>query len=687
MNATSAQPAQPAQPDQPAQPEQQAQTPDASRSQRTGHRLTPLWMVVVVVLTALGVLLTMNQVFFWNIGGLAVLTNSFLYLVLACFLPVLFLTAPARRTEPADAAERTDLDAGDPPVAWYDVALCVLTIAVCGYFAWNGVTIKEYGWEFVAPLPATVASFALWGIVLEALRRAAGLIVTVVAALFSVYPLFAAEVPFSFLQGITYDVTTLAQVHAMGPESILGLPMQTAGTILIGFLLFGVVLQHTGGADFFYRLSMALFGRFRGGSAKVAVASSAAMGMMSGSAVSNVLTTGPMTIPAMKRDGFSPTVAGGVEATASSGGSITPPIMGTAAFLMVAFVGVPYTQILVAATIPAILYFLGIYLQIDGYAARRGLRGTPKEQLPAFGRSLLQGWPYVASLALLTVLLFVTRSETQAPYYVIAFLLVMAAVLPGIRFGRHEVRELAIDAGRTLSQIIGIIAGIGLILGGLTATGVSLSLARDMVALVGDNAVLLLIAGAVACFILGMGMTISAAYVFLAIVMVPAVVQLGINPIAAHLFVIYWASVSYITPPVGLAGFAAAGIAKAPAMATCVAAMRLGAVKYVVPFGFALNPALVGQAPLPAVLLAFALSLVAVFAIAGAMEGWILGVDGQMPLLVRIVLGVGGFLLFLQQGWMIAAGLAAVAGALAVGRFTRRTRDELVRAGDERTTE
>ena len=352
----------------------------AQTDTNTRQRLTTTWTVIVLALTGMGVLLTMNQVFFWNIGGLAVLTNSFLYLVLACFLPVLFLTVPAHRGKRSTATEdqeRPNADHGsdDPPVAWYDILLCLATLAVCGYFAWNGVTIKEYGWEFLAPPLATVASFILWSIVLEGLRRAAGAIVTGVAAIFSLYPLFAADIPFSFLQGITYDIATLAQVHAMGPESILGLPMQTVGTILIGFLLFGVVLQHTGGADFFYRLSMSIFGRYRGGSAKVAVASSAAMGMMSGSAVSNVLTTGPLTIPAMKREGFSPTVAGGVEATAASGGSITPPIMGTAAFLMVAFVGVPYLDILVAATIPAILYFLGIYLQVDGYAARRGLGG------------------------------------------------------------------------------------------------------------------------------------------------------------------------------------------------------------------------------------------------------------------------------------------------------------------------
>jgi TRAP transporter 4TM/12TM fusion protein len=462
----------------------------------------------------------------------------------------------------------------------------------------------------------------------------------------------------------------------MGAESILGLPIQTAATILVGFLIFGVALQHTGGADFFHNLAMSIFGRYRGGAAKVSVASSAAMGMMSGSAVSNVLTTGPMTIPAMKRSGFSPTYAGGIEATASSGGSITPPIMGTAAFLMVSFVGVPYTEILVAATIPAVLYFLGIYLQVDGYAARRGLRGVPVDRLPRTVATLVAGWPYVLALMLLTGLLFVTNSETQVPYYVIAVLLAVAVLRPGRTFGPREFTEFLVDSGRTLSSIIGIIAGVGLIVGGLTATGVSLSLARELVALVGDNVVLILIAGAVTCFILGMGMTISAAYVFLAIVMVPAVIDLGVNPLAAHLFVIYWASVSYITPPVGLAAFAAAGLAKAPAMATSVAAMKLGAVKYIVPFGFALNPALVAQDSPGRIVLAFALSIVGVYALASAIEGWTVGFDRRMPVLFRVTAAAGGFLLFLPTALAAVVGLALVAGSVLLTFLTVRPAPE-----------
>jgi TRAP transporter 4TM/12TM fusion protein len=634
-------------------------------------RLTPFWKGVIIALTVAGILLTMNQVFFWNLFDLSLLTGAFLYLLMAAFLPIVLIVQPLRKQpiSPAVVGEAHPEDRQAPAqhatrgVPWYDVLLLLIFIGCSIYFAMNSVNIANYGWAFVSPPTATVLSYVVWLLVLEVLRRAAGWIVAALALVVSVYPLVAGELPIAFLQGITYDANTLAQVHAMGPESILGLPLETAGAILVGFLLFGVVLQHTGGADFFHDLSLSLFGKYRGGAAKVSVASSAAMGSMSGSAVSNVLTTGPMTIPAMIKSGFSRRVAGAVEATASSGGSITPPIMGTAAFLMVSFAGVPYTQIIVAATIPAFLYFLGIFIQIDGYAALRGLRGTPKDLLPRFRAALRAGWPYLGALALMTVMLFTTGSESQVPFWVVGLLLVVALVKPSLKFGRHEFTDMMLDAGKTLGQIVGIIAGVGLILGGLSATGVALSLARDLVALVGDNVILILIAGAVACFVLGMGLTISASYVFLAIVMVPALTALGVDLIAAHLFVIYWASVSYITPPVGLAAFAAAGLSKASPMATCFEAMRLGAVKYIVPFGFALNPALVAQAPLPQVLLAAAAGIIAVAAIACSFSGWLLIVERKIGWLLRVPLAAGGFLMFLPEWWLTLVGFGIVLAA------------------------
>lgn len=625
-------------------------------------RLTLTWKIVVVFLTLLGIVVTMNQVFFWNLFDIALPTNSFLYLMSACFLPIVIIFTPLMtKKDPADT--EGPVRRGVP---WYDVGFIALFIATALWFSSHGTEIAEYGWALVAPTTASVLSFVYWVLVVEVLRRAAGMIVAGLALVVSLYPLIAGEIPIGFLQGITYDPVTLAQTHVMGSDSINGLPLDTASTILVGFMLFGIVLQHTGGATFFNDLAMSIFGKYRGGSAKVSIGSSAGMGMMSGSAVSNVLTTGPMTIPAMVKSGFSPKTAGAVEATASSGGSITPPVMGTAAFLMVSFIGVPYTEVLIAAALPAFLYFLGIFLQVDGYAAKRNLKGTPRSQLPRFRQALLEGWPYISAVVLLTFLLVVTPSEAQVPYWITALLIVIAVIRPSIPFGPKQIVDMILAAGKSLGQIIGIIAGVGLILGGLSATGVALSLSRDLVVLVGENLILILIAGAIACFILGMGLTISAAYVFLAIVMAPAVTALGVEPIAAHLFIIYWASVSYITPPVGLAAFAAASISKASPMGTCVESMKFGAVKYVVPFGFALNPAIVAQGTAAEIGIAAVASIIAVFALAASFSGYLQFFEIRLAVPFRVLLAIGGFMIFLPQ-WPITLGGLAIVTVAVVG--------------------
>ena len=625
-------------------------------------RLNTFWTTVVIVLTLLGLLLTINQVFFLNLLGAGMLKQQFLYYVLAVFLSLVFIVLPARL-----------LDTRRVP--WYDAVLFVVSIAVNIFFAINTENIVNQGWDFVAPTSAQVAAFTLWALVLEALRRSAGLAVTIIAFVFSIYPMFAGQVPIGFLRGLQSDVTTTAQVHAMGVDSILGLPLQTAAAILVGFLFFGVVLQQTGGATFFYDLAMSMLGRARGGAAKVSVVSSASMGMMSGSAVSNVLTTGPMTIPAMKRSGFDGKYAAGIEATASSGGSITPPIMGTAAFLMVSFLGIPYAEVAIAATIPAFLYYLGIYTQVDAYSLKKRLRGLPAVDIPRFGPTVVSGWPFLLALAGLLVLLVVVRREAQAPFQIAAVLLVIALTRRTNRLTLSDVRDLLVSAGKTISEIIGIIAGVGLIVGGLSMSGVSLSLARELVQLVGDNVLLILIAGALTSFILGMGMTVSAVYVFLAIVMAPALIQLGVNPVAAHLFVIYWATVSYITPPVALASFAAAGIAQESPMKTSLVAMRLGMVKYIIPFAFALNPALVAQAPLRDIVVTLVMSSLGVVLMACAFEGQLVIAKRRLTPLLRVLGLLAGGAMFAPELISSLIGLAAGAVVVVVAMLTQPRTD------------
>ncbi len=628
----------------------------ARGSSETNGRCNAFWRTVVVVFTVLGLLLTVSQVFFWNPFGGSLLKPQFLYLILAIFLPLVFLIFPAHK-------------GSKKKIAWYDVLLFAATIVVNVYFAYNAENVINFGWDYAGPPVAVAFSLLEWALVLEALRRAAGLAVTVIALVFSIYPLFAGRIPIGFLQGIEFDLLSTARMHAMGVDSVLGLPLQTAASILIGFLLFGVVLQHTGGARFFYQLAQSLFGHARGGSAKVAVISSASMGMMSGSAVSNVLTTGPMTIPAMKSSGFPGRYAAGVEATASSGGSITPPIMGTAAFLMVSFVGVPYSEVALAAAIPAVLYYLGIYTQIDAYSAKSKLSGTPRALLPRAVPVIVAGWPYLLALSGLLILLVIYKKESQAPFIIVAVLIVVAFCRRTERLTPRGFVDMLFAAGKTIAEILGIIAGVGLIVGGLSMSGVSLSLARELVSLVGDNVLLILAAGAVTSFILGMGMTVSAVYVFLAIVMAPALVDLGVNPIAAHLFVIYWATISYITPPVALASFAAAGIAGTRPMQTSLTAMRLGMVKYVIPFCFALNPALVGQAGLTEIAFMFGMAILGVVMMACSFEGWIIGVDRRMHWAARVVGLCAGFAMLAPETISSLIGLAVAVGLVLITLF------------------
>lgn len=618
---------------------------DTSTPQPVLPRYGKGWSVVIVTLTVMGVLLTASQVFFWSPFGRTLLTNEYLYLILAIFLPIIFIARPV-----------SNKTAG--PLPWYDILLAALAMALNLYFAINAQNILNFGWDYAAPYIAIVLAYAHWLLTLEALRRAAGLVVTVLAGAFSLFPLITSDVPVSFLQGLEFNLNGTAMMHVMGTESILGLPLQTAAGILIGFLLFGVVLQRTGGAEFFNDFAQSIFGTQRGGAAKVSVVSTTAFGMMSGSAVSNVLTTGPMTIPAMKRSGFKPKFAAAVEATASSGGSVTPPIMGAAAFLMVAFVGVPYVEIAIAAIIPALLYYVGIFVQVDAYAAKSNLKGIPRAQLPKLWPVIKLGWPYIAALGGLMFILIVYQREAQAPFLLVAVILAYAMLRRRKRVTPTEVFGIFHTAGKTIAEIIGIIAGVGLIIGSLSMTGVSLSLSSELVNLVGGSVGLMLIAGALVSFVLGLGMTVSAVYVLLAIVLAPALVALGIDPIAAHLFVIYWATVSYITPPVALASFAAAGIAGTKPIPTSLTSMRLGMVKYIIPFAFALNPALVAQDDLSTVLMSLGLSLIGVIIMACGFEGYAIGIEKRLPTLIRVIAVAAGFMIMLPEPITSVAGLA-----------------------------
>ncbi|MGH7268295.1 MAG: TRAP transporter permease [Candidatus Rokuibacteriota bacterium] len=641
------------------------------------HRaLTGGWRAVLVGLGTAGCLLAINQLFNLRLLlGYVLLENRYLYLLVACFLPLTFLLFPATARAPRDR------------VPWYDAGLFLAALLAPSYFAVHALRIVQEGWDFRAPTAAVWVGGLLWLLVLEGARRAGGLALCTLVTLFSLYPVYAGALP-GPIAGFNLSLADTIRYQSMSVEAILGIPMRVFGTLIVGFILFGEALQATGGGRFFNDLALALLGAVRGGPAKVAVVASGLFGSMSGSVVSNVVADGPITIPMMKRIGFRPEVAAAVEATASTGGALMPPVMGATAFVMASILGIPYLDVAVAAAIPSVLFYLSLYFQVDAYAARHGLRGLPWAQLPSFWRTLRDGWFYLGAFAVLVFLLVSLRREAHAPFFATAMLLGLAMVRRDTRFTLGSFVAFLAGIARTLAELVTVLAAVGLVIGALAVTGVAGTLSSDMVRLAGGNVFLLLVLGALACFVLGMGMTMTAAYVFLAVVMAPALIQQGLDPVAVHLFIMYWAMLSFITPPVAIGAYAAASIAQTSFMRTGLEAVRFGAVKYVLPFFFVYNPVLVAQTadPFRALPPVFAAAVVGVALLSYALQGYLPGIGSLAAtapaLLVRGLLVVAGILVAAPELVSSLVGLALAGATYAVVLGGPRVRRSLVAAAD-----
>jgi len=623
------------------------------------------WLAVFVALTLAGLFLAINHLFNLRFFvGFVLLENRYLYLLLATFFSSAFLLFPAGKGRGAR-------------VPWYDLVLFFAALVCSCYFAWHGERMVREAWEFQAPAFAVGVGVVLWLLLLEGARRTGGLALALILLVFSLYPVYAGWLP-GPIAGFSLSFADTIRYQTASVEAVLGIPMRVFGNLLVGFILFGAALHVTGAGRFFTNASMALLGNVRGGTAKVAVVASGLFGTMSGSSVSNVLATGVVTIPAMKRTGFRPEDAAAVEANASSGGVLTPPVMGAVAFVMASVLGTPYVYVAAAAAVPAFLFYLSLFLQIDAYAAKYGIRGLPRVELPSLRASFKEGWFYMLAFGLLIFLLVYLRQEALAPFYATALLLVLAMLRRDTRWTASRVLSFVVSTGQTLVELVTILAAVGLLIGGLTVTGVIGTFTSDVVRIAGGNVTALVLLTAVACFILGTGLTITASYIFLAIMMAPALVQQGMNPMAVHLFILYWAVLSEITPPVALSVVAASGLAGAPVMRSMMEAMRFGAVKYALPFFFIYNPALVLQGATPLVLLEVVLAAVIGLAlVAYALQGhlpWI-GTLNNNPLgyAVRLLLIGAGLLLALPERLTTLAGLGVAAIVYGGGAFACRT--------------
>ncbi len=617
------------------------------------------WLFNIVGLV--GIFMAINQVFNWNFFGVlevfdinVIIDTSFFYIMLGLFLSLVFLIYPMMGSQTR----------GVPIFDWILAALAM----GCGfYMAYHGQTIIQEGWDILAPMEATVIAGIICFLSLEAVRRTGGWILFFVVTFFFFYPLFAEYMP-GFLWGPESAVEEFVRQHALGTESIIGLPMQVVTRLLIGFLVFGSALVVTGGGDFFMAFATALLGRSRGGPAKVAIVSSGFFGSLSGSVISNVVTTGQITIPTMKRTGYPATYAGAVEACASTGGALMPPVMGAVAFIMAEFLNVSYSTIVIAALVPAVLFYLALLLQADNYAARNGLRGQPADEIPKLWEVVKSGWYYLFSLLMLVYMLIVVRIELHAPYYATLVLVVSSLIFGGKnRITFRGLEMLLFDATKNIVAIIGILVGIGMIVGSLSYTGVGPAFSGELLQFAGDDVILLLVLGAATSFILGMGMTVSACYIFLALVMGQAVADAGLNLVAGHLFILYWGMMSYITPPVAVAAVAAATIAGAHPMRTGMMAMRLGLILFLLPFLFVLNPTLILDGEPLAIIHDVTTAVIAVWLLASASEGWLYWIGRIEWTNFRIPLLIAAGVLLYPGTYSDLIGAAIVAAIYVVG--------------------
>ncbi len=586
-------------------------------------------LAVLLILLAVGWALNVPRFFGWGLYP-----QQFFALVLGFALPMAYLNLPRKR-----GADRVVLP-------WYDAALACLSLAAMIYIAINYPDLVLV--IFSRPLAVWLPGLVVILLLLEALRRASGWALVIIIGVFLLYALFGDLVP-GRLQGRPQNWQLLAGYMAVDSNGILGLPISVAATVVITFILFGSLLGATGGTRFFTDAAMLGMGRFRGGSMKIAVVASGLFGAISGSAVANVAGTGVITIPMIKRDGYPAHKAGAIEAVASTGGQLMPPVMGASAFLMAEFLAVPYSTIVMAALVPAILYYVALFIQADLEAARMNIAPVPESDLPQ-RRTVLLGLHFVAAFAVLIYALFVLRWQPEKAALLGAVSLIFTAVIFGYEGVRPTVRALLrtlSTTGHAVVEIILISAASGLVIGVLNVTGLSFNLTYALVQVGQGSAVILLGLSAIVCIILGMGLPTLGVYVLLAALVAPALIQVGIEPVAAHLYVLYFGMMSMITPPIALAAFAAASIARAPAMATGWAAMKFGWSAYVIPVLFVFSPTLILIGAPQDIALAIVTAVIGVWLISAALAGYFSGMLGTG---MRIVFAVFGLLALVPAG-------------------------------------
>lgn len=541
---------------------------------------------------------------------------------------------------------------------WFDLLLAVLAVIAPLYIVINYK-------ELVLRAGMNNSTDILIGglgilFVIEAARRVVGWPIITVAMLFITYAFAGPYLPGAFAhQGVS--VESLVGHLFYTTEGIFGIPLGVSSTFIFLFILFGAYLEKTGLGKFFIDLANSIAGWASGGPAKVAVLSSGLMGTVSGSSVGNVAGTGSLTIPMMKKLGYRPEFAGAVEAAASTGGQLMPPIMGAAAFLMAEFVGTPYVNIVKAAAVPALLYFTGIWIGVHLEAKRTGLKGIPREELPRVKTILAERGHLALPLIGIIYLLVSGRSPMQAALWAIALAIVASMLRKSTRISFADILKGLEEGARSALGVIIACATAGIIIGVVTKTGLGLSLGSTLIDLAGGLLLPTLFFTMITSIILGMGVPTTANYVITSTIAAPILVKMGVPVLAAHMFVFYFGIIADVTPPVALAAFAGAGIAGADPMRTGIQASKLAIAAFLIPYIFIMSPSLLLiDTTLPKVLLMMTTSLIGMTAVAGAISGYLITNTKWVD---RILLFVGGLMMIDPNliTDLVGVGLLAVA--------------------------
>ena len=509
----------------------------------------------------------------------AFFNQQYLGLFLALALASIFIAVKAKAKEPGDH------------VPWHDWFFAAAGLLVGLYVAIFYPTIA-YRLGVLTPERTILGALAVL-LVLEATRRVAGGTLAWVALACILYAKFGYLFPgLLYTKGSSW--ARIATYLYLDSGGIFGVPLDVAASVLVAFIFFGQALYAVSGDKFLIDLALVAMGRYRGGSAKVSIVSSALFGMVSGSAVANVAVNGAISIPMMKRTGYAAHMAAAIEAVASTGGQIMPPVMGAAAFLIAEFLNISYGQVALAATIPACLYYLALFVQVDLEAAKHGFAGLPVDEIPKLRDVMRRGWIFLIPLAILIYALMIEDWDAgKSGMAAVIGVFVVGALQKETRPTLQRILQSIHETARTMLDIAAITELAGLVIGTLQLSGIAFKLSLLLVTISGGNALLLLVLTALGCLFLGLPLPTTVVYIMLAVLAGPALVQVGILPLAAHLFLFYFGMISLITPPDCLPVYVAAAIAKANFWKTGWTGMRLGIAAYVVPFVFAFHPALI----------------------------------------------------------------------------------------------